>query len=73
MLNQNLFATSCEQIAQKLGLTLQEVRWAEQSALRKMKKHPGLLEAMKQILATETYEACNIEIPTGRNEAHNAE
>jgi len=30
-------AMSREEVAQKLGLTVQEVRWAEESALRKMK------------------------------------
>ncbi|HXP82540.1 MAG TPA: hypothetical protein VN976_21760 [Verrucomicrobiae bacterium] len=62
MLNETLFAASSEQIAKELGITVQQVRWAEQSALRKLRKHPELIAAIQQIVVTETYESCGIEI-----------
>ncbi len=50
------FAMEAKDIAKKLGLSFQQVRWAEESALRKLREHPEFRAALKILIETGEFD-----------------
>lgn len=48
------FALTREEVAERLKLSFQQVRWAEESALRKLRQHPELFSTLLQYIDNMT-------------------
>lgn len=58
MLDKTKFEVDAQTVAKKLGLTLQQVRWAEVSALRKLRKSKILREVLIEKVGIDSFDGC---------------
>lgn len=50
-----IFAKETKDVAAELGLSIQQVRWAEESALRKLRNSPVLKAALVELIEGEQF------------------
>jgi hypothetical protein len=55
------FEMTCRQIAEKLVLSVKEVQWAEESALRKLRKRPDCKELLVTLVENGTFDAYEVQ------------
>ena len=56
-----LFSKTREEVALALGLSVQQVKWAEESAIRKLRQDENLKENLREFISVNVYEGIEIE------------
>ena len=51
-----IFAKERQEVARELGLSVQQVRWAEESAIKKLRTSEALRISLKEKLEAETFD-----------------